>query len=185
MQEDCQWPLKMVEIPTGHASQQCMQLGQSKPTLTHWGRVTHICVGKRTIIGPDNDMSPGRHQAIIWTNAWVLLIKTLETNFSDSLIEIQIFWLKNKTLENVSCEMLSISSRPQCVNSLRPSDASMRRWTNHHCFRYWLVAGTAQAIISTNAGILSTRPFGTNLSKNFIKIRTFLYQKMGLKVTPL
>ena len=29
------------------------------------------------------------------------------------------------------------------VNSLRPSDAYMRRWTNHHCFRKWLVAWTA------------------------------------------
>ena len=33
--------------------------------LTHWGRVTHICVGKQTIIGSDNGLSPGRRQAII------------------------------------------------------------------------------------------------------------------------
>ena len=37
--------------------------------LTHWGRVTHICVGNLTIIGPDNGLSPGRRQAIIWSNA--------------------------------------------------------------------------------------------------------------------
>ena len=36
--------------------------------LTHWGRVTHICVGKLTIIGSDNGLSPERRQAIIWTN---------------------------------------------------------------------------------------------------------------------
>ena len=30
-----------------------------KCTLTHWGRVTHICVGKLTIIGSDNGLSPG------------------------------------------------------------------------------------------------------------------------------
>ena len=41
---------------------------------THWGRVTHICVGKLTNIGSDNGLSPGRHQAIIWTNAGILLI---------------------------------------------------------------------------------------------------------------
>ena len=29
----------------------------------------HICVSKLTIIGSDNGLSPGRHQAIIWTNA--------------------------------------------------------------------------------------------------------------------
>ena len=27
--------------------------------LTHWGRVTHICVGKLTIIGSNNGLSPG------------------------------------------------------------------------------------------------------------------------------
>ena len=43
--------------------------------LTHWGRVTHICVGKLTIIGSDNGLSPGRHQAIIWTNTGILLIE--------------------------------------------------------------------------------------------------------------
>ena len=42
--------------------------------LTHWGRVTHICVSKLTIIGSDNGLSPGRRQAIIWTNAGILLI---------------------------------------------------------------------------------------------------------------
>ena len=36
----------------------------SEPCLTHWGRVTHICVGNLTIIGSDNGLSPGRRQAI-------------------------------------------------------------------------------------------------------------------------
>ena len=42
--------------------------------LTHWGRVVHICVSKLTIIGSDNGLSPGLRQAIIWTNAGILLI---------------------------------------------------------------------------------------------------------------
>ena len=42
--------------------------------LTHWGQVTHICVRKLNIIGSDNGLSPGRRQAIIWTNAGILLI---------------------------------------------------------------------------------------------------------------
>ena len=33
--------------------------------LTHWGRGTHICVGKLIIIGSDNGLSPGWFQAII------------------------------------------------------------------------------------------------------------------------
>ena len=59
--------------------------------LTHWGRVTHICVSKLTIIGPDNGLSPGRRQAIIWTNAGIWLIRPLETNFSEILIKIHTF----------------------------------------------------------------------------------------------
>ena len=39
------------------------------PWLTHWGRVAHKCVSKVTIIVWDNGLSPGRRQAIIWTNA--------------------------------------------------------------------------------------------------------------------
>ena len=59
--------------------------------LTHWGRVTHICVNKQTNTGSDNGLSPGRRQAIIWTNAGILLIRTLGTNFSEILGEIHSF----------------------------------------------------------------------------------------------
>ena len=59
--------------------------------LTHWGRVTHICVSKLTTIGYDNGLSPGRRQAIIWTNDGILLIGPLRTYFSEILIEIHTF----------------------------------------------------------------------------------------------
>ena len=51
----------------------------------------HICVGKLTIIGSENGLSPGRRQAIIRTNAGILLIGTLGTNFSEILSEIHTF----------------------------------------------------------------------------------------------
>ena len=66
-------------------------LMDKKTSLTHWGRVTHICVSKLTIIGSDNGLSPGRRQAIIWTNAGILLIVPLGTNFSEILINILTF----------------------------------------------------------------------------------------------
>ena len=71
----------------------------------------HICVGKLAITGSDDGLAPGRRQAIIWTNAAVLLIRTLGTNFSDILSEINIF---SNAFENVVCEMASIFSRPEC-----------------------------------------------------------------------
>ena len=67
--------------------------------LTHWGRVTHLCVGKQTIIGSDNGLSPEWRQAIILTNAGILLIGPLGTNFSEILIEIQTFSLKKICLK--------------------------------------------------------------------------------------
>ena len=69
---------------------------------THWGRVTNICVSKLTIIGSDNCLSPGRRQAIIWTNDEILLIGTSEANFNETVIKIHIFSSK-KTHLNVSC----------------------------------------------------------------------------------
>ena len=77
--------------------------------LTHSGRVTHICVSELTIIGSDNGLSPGRRQAIIWTNDGILVIKPLGTNFSEILIGIQTFSLKKMHLK-----MSSAKWRPYC-----------------------------------------------------------------------
>ena len=78
--------------------------------LTHWGWVTHICVGKLTIIGSGNGLSPGRRQAIIWANAGILLIRRLGTNFSEILIEIHTFSFKKMHLK-----MSSGKWRPFCL----------------------------------------------------------------------
>ena len=62
--------------------------------LTHWGRVTHISIGKLTIIGSDSGLLPGRRQSIIWSDGGILLIGPLGINFSEVLIKIQTFSLK-------------------------------------------------------------------------------------------
>ena len=78
--------------------------------LTHWGRVTHICIGNLTTIGSDNGLSPGRRQAIIWTNAGMLLIGPLWTNFSEILSEIPTFSFKKMRLK-----VSSAKRRPFCL----------------------------------------------------------------------
>ena len=85
-------------------------------SLTHWSRVTHICVSKLSILGSDNGLSPGRRQAIIWTNAGILLIGPLGTNFSEILIEINTFSFKKLLLKTSSAKW-----RPFCLglNELR------------------------------------------------------------------
>ena len=67
--------------------------------LIHWGWVTHICDIKLTTIGSDYGLSPGWRQAIIWTNAGILLIWTSGTNFGEILSEIHAFSLKKMHLK--------------------------------------------------------------------------------------
>ena len=66
--------------------------------------MTHICISKQTIIGSDNGLSPGRRQDIIRTNAAVLLIWTVGTNFSEILSEIHIFSFKKMHLKMSSAK---------------------------------------------------------------------------------
>ena len=82
----------------------------STSQFTHWGRATHICVGKLTITGSDNGVSPGRRQAIISTIAGVLLIGPLGISFSEILIGIQTFSFKEMHL------LMSSAKRcPSCL----------------------------------------------------------------------
>ena len=48
----------------------------------------HKCVGNLAIIATDKSLAPDRRQAIIGTNAGILLIRTLGTNVGELLIEI-------------------------------------------------------------------------------------------------
>ena len=66
------------------------------------------------------------------------------------------------------------------INSLRPSDAYMRSYTNHH---NGLSPNRRLAIIWTKSGILLIRPLGTNVSEILIEIHAFLFKKMHLKMS--
>ena len=83
--------------------------------LTHWGGVMHICVSRLNIIGSDNGLS------LCWHQCWNVVNLVLETNFSEMLTEIHTFSFKKTHVK-----MVSISSGPQCVNTLRP------RWNARH-----------------------------------------------------
>ena len=89
---------------------------------THWGRVMHICVSDLNIIGSDNVLSPGRRQAIIWTNAGILLIRPLGTNFREILIEILIFSFRKMHLK-----VSSAKRRPFCLGLNVLTEASFRQ----------------------------------------------------------
>ena len=78
--------------------------------LSHWGRVTHICVSELTIIGWDNGLSPGRRQAIISTNDGILIIGPLGTNLHEILFGIETFSFNKMHLKRSSAKW-----RPFCL----------------------------------------------------------------------
>ena len=82
--------------------------------LTHWGRVTHICVSKLTITGSDNGLSPGRRQAIIQTNDVILWNGPSGINISEILIGIQTFSFKKMRCKMSSPKWHPFSSAPMC-----------------------------------------------------------------------
>ena len=101
--------LGFITLCNTHLAIDVVNLWYIEAELTHWGRVTDICVGELTTIGPDNGLSPGRRQAIIWTNAGILLIAPLGTNCNEILIEIHIFSFRKMHLK-----MSSAKWRPFC-----------------------------------------------------------------------
>ena len=84
--------------------------GDYNDGLTHSGPVTHKCIINLTLIGSDNGLSPGWHQAVIWTNAGILLIGPLGTNFIEIIFEIQTLSFKKKYLK-----LSSVKYRPCCL----------------------------------------------------------------------
>ena len=80
----------------------------------------HICIGNLAIIGSDNGLSPHRRRAITWTNAWILLIRALGTDFSEISIKIHTFSFKKMHLKISSakrgpfCLSLKVLNTYQC-----------------------------------------------------------------------
>ena len=92
---------------------------QRNKSLTHWGRVTHICFSKlTTIIVSDNGLSPGRRQAIIWTNAGILLIGPIGTNFNEITTKNSYIFIQENPIKTVVWKMSAILSWLQCVKDI-------------------------------------------------------------------
>ena len=129
--------------------------------LTHSSWVTHICASKLTIIGSDNGLSPDRCQAIIWTNAGILLIGPLGTNFSEILIEILTFSFEkciwNCRLRNEGHFVLALDFNKMADILLKTfSNALPGIWWSlflrviltlcYHWIRYWIAGNRGQTI---------------------------------------
>ena len=146
----------------------CRLFCSSFNDLTHW-------VSNLTIIGSDNGLSPGRHQAIIWTNAGILIIQTLRTNLTEILSEIHTFSFKKMHFKvpSVMCRLFcsSFNDLTHWVSNLTIIGSDNG-----------LSPGRHQAIIWTNAGILIIQTLRTNLTEILSEIHTFSFKKMHLKM---
>ena len=83
--------------------------------LTHWGRVRHIRVSKLTIIDTDNGLASSACQAIIWTNARILLItprNKLQWNLKSKFIN---FHSRKKGIWKCRLENSGHFAQAQCV----------------------------------------------------------------------
>ena len=132
--------------------------------LTHWGRVTHKCGSKPTNIGSDNGLSPRRRQAIIWTNAGILLIGPFETNFSGILIGIQTFSLKK-----MQVKMSSAKWHLFCLGLNVLNEHIVAQW-HHKVTWIWVNIDSGNGLLPDN-----TKPLPEPL---LIEIVAIILQKM-------
>ena len=71
----------------------------------------------RVGIGSDSGLSPVRRQAIIETNAMLLPIGPLGTNFSEFSNQNSKLFIHEIASENIVCQMAAILSRGRWVNA--------------------------------------------------------------------
>ena len=157
--------------------------------LTHWGRVTHICVGNLTIIGSDNGLSPGQRQAIIWTNAGILLIRTLGTNFSEILGEIHSFSFSEMHLKMSSAKwrlfglglnvlMLSEQDYASLLGLMFTIDRDYPKQRQKHCFILTIIPWARAKMEETPSQItVVTFLFSTNPSNYKVSSINSLYNQ--------
>ena len=75
--------------------------------------MTHIYVSKLSIISSDNGLSPGRRQAIIWTDTGILTLgNKRQWNHNRNLYII----IQENAFENVVREIGDHLSQPRCLN---------------------------------------------------------------------
>ena len=134
--------------------------------------MTHICASKLNIIGSDNGLSPDRYQVIIRTNAAILLISPLGTNFSEILTEIHTFSFK-KTQLNMS----SAKCGTFCLGLNVLQEASwphMPLWIVSE-MTVWYCWGLGEYSITTNIVLACKTLTHTSVCQNCMYIYIYIY----------
>ena len=118
----------------------------------------YIYVGNLTIIGSDNGLSPGRRQAIIWTNAGISSIGPLGTNFSEILIKIITFSFKKMSLK-----VSSGKRRPSCLGLNVLNSCSCKSMSLYIEWHYGIHRLLRWVILERNSTTLAGKRWGSKL----------------------
>ena len=140
--------------------------------------MTHICLSDLTIIGSDNGLSLGRRQAIILTNAGILLIGPRGTNFNAILIKIHPFSFKK-----IYFKMLSGKWRPFCLslNVLKNKpDTLTSVIVNWFCMKVFPVIQTCSKFCSWNK--IQTQQYTVTKQYTLTSVKENLWLLYNLRV---
>ena len=107
--------MKKYFVVTCHFYQQNWTLWNIFANITP--KTLSLAFSKLTFIGLVIGLSPGRRQAIVWTNTGILLIRLLR-DLHWNINRYSHIFIQDNLFENVVGEMASIIPRPQYVNRL-------------------------------------------------------------------
>ena len=113
------WPISM--LPYGITRSQCVNIALciwviTVVALTHWVRVTHVCVSRLTITGSENGWTAPSHYL---NQCWIIANWTLRNKFQWNFNRNSNIFIHENAIESVVCEMAFILSRPQWVNEIK------------------------------------------------------------------
>ena len=86
--------------------------------LTHWGRVTHICVSKPTTICSNKWLVAWPAPSHNLNECWNIVNWTIGNKPQWNLKRNSYIFTEENALENVVWKMVAILSRPQCVDTI-------------------------------------------------------------------
>ena len=128
--------------------------------LTHWGRVTHICVGKLTIIGSDNWLVAWTAPSNYLNQSWDIVSWTLRNKLQWNLKQNSVVSIQENAFENGVCEMASILFRPPCVNQCSVEVSEKWGQMTCHTGKYGDIDNTS-GVSSFILPLLTSNLFGT------------------------
>ena len=101
----------------------------ARPVLTHWGRMTHICVW------------PALSHYL--NQCWIIVNWNLKNKLQWNIKQNLCIFIQENAFENVVCKMAATLLWPQCVNSVEVSKSYLPKdvWKALHCPYFKIVFG--------------------------------------------